>query len=250
VPLDNIDSVDNFLSLILRKEENFPGIYYRDIYTSDIILSQMLVYLTAVLTFYPGKILNKPSTKILNNSKPLQISTFGDYWPNVVSGINTWVTNKASSLKEHKSEFIVKSISSVRSNVVDLCDSNLSMEALSDIGCPLQIQDRLTGENVRVHMIDEECIAIKIITDSIDYRTDDNIDCEIINLPEKIKNWCISAAQAENLNFVGIDLLKSYDDIWYCFEINPTPGYHFYEKYIFKKYNITPISKLLYLKLF
>ena len=50
----------------------------------------------------------------------------------------------------------------------------------------------------------------------------------VINLG--IKNFCVSLLDNEKLNLAGIDLLLSKNDIIYCFEVNPGPGWSAYHE--------------------
>jgi D-alanine-D-alanine ligase-like ATP-grasp enzyme len=37
-------------------------------------------------------------------------------------------------------------------------------------------------------------------------------------------------ARQLHLPLAGVDLRVTSDDVWYCFEVNPTPAFHYYER--------------------
>ena len=41
---------------------------------------------------------------------------------------------------------------------------------------------------------------------------------------------CVGLATALELPFCGIDLCHRPDDSWLCYEVNPSPGYSWYEE--------------------
>jgi len=48
-------------------------------------------------------------------------------------------------------------------------------------------------------------------------------------LPERVAESCRLMARNMNLLFAGIDLRRTADGCWYCFEVNPSPGFTFFE---------------------
>jgi glutathione synthase/RimK-type ligase-like ATP-grasp enzyme len=81
--------------------------------------------------------------------------------------------------------------------------------------------------DIRVTVIEEEVIAIKIFKSDIEEinidwrRIKDELNYEIINLPNEIKQLCIDFLKEFNLKFGGIDLVF-HNGNYYFIEINPT----------------------------
>jgi D-alanine-D-alanine ligase-like ATP-grasp enzyme len=50
------------------------------------------------------------------------------------------------------------------------------------------------------------------------------------NYPPKLKEQCIAVCSRLGLEFGGIDLRITREGAIYCFEINPSPGYTYYER--------------------
>jgi D-alanine-D-alanine ligase-like ATP-grasp enzyme len=44
-----------------------------------------------------------------------------------------------------------------------------------------------------------------------------------------VAEQCYSLARSMDLPVAGIDLRHSPDDDWYCFEVNPSPGFTYYQ---------------------
>jgi glutathione synthase/RimK-type ligase-like ATP-grasp enzyme len=48
-------------------------------------------------------------------------------------------------------------------------------------------------------------------------------------LPEDIAQRCRTMVRRMGLLFAGIDLRRTPEGAWYCFEVNPSPGFSFFE---------------------
>ena len=51
------------------------------------------------------------------------------------------------------------------------------------------------------------------------------------DLPPEIEKATILLAERLDLSLAGIDLRQTPDNRWYCFEVNPSPAYSFYESH-------------------
>ena len=169
-------------------------------------------------------VLNKPSAMLSNNSKPFQtllinkcgIKTPISYYTNSPKYIKT---------KQTHSDLIYKSISSIRSIVHKIeRDDNLK----NVTSCITQFQNYVDGENVRVHVVDNEIFATKILSESTDYRYNNSNLIEI-QLSNTIKENCFKLSRELNLLLCGIDFKVNSEGEWICFEVNPSPAYSYYE---------------------
>lgn len=182
----------------------------------------------------PARVVNRLQAMLSNGSKPYQmqlIRQFGFKIP------ETLITNDPEEVwlfhQKHK-RIIYKSISGIRSIVKEFDHSD--EEKLEKIRwCPVQFQAFVEGEDVRVHVIGKKIIATKIISEATDYRyasrEDKNISLEVFEPDEKVKERCISLTRSLGLAFSGIDLRYTPQGEVYCFEVNPSPGYSFYESH-------------------
>ena len=50
------------------------------------------------------------------------------------------------------------------------------------------------------------------------------------DLPKRIGKRLAALVRAMNLEVAGVDLRWTPDKLWYCFEVNPSPGFTWYEE--------------------
>ena len=102
------------------------------------------------------------------------------------------------------------------------------------LACPTQFQEFVDGINVRVHVVDQTVYASAIATDAIDYRyayrEGRPVEIYGIQLPEGLCERCVGLAEMLQLPFAGIDLKITAQNEVYCFEVNPSPAYSYYEE--------------------
>ena len=99
--------------------------------------------------------------------------------------------------------------------------------------CPVQFQAYVPGFDVRVHTVGDEVFATRIDSPGTDYRyaahDDDGTRLEPYDLPDDLARRCCQLAAGLGLAFTGIDLRITPDGDVYCFEVNPSPAYSYYE---------------------
>ena len=147
----------------------------------------------------------------------------------------TIVTNDAAALgvfAARHGTLIYKSSSGVRSIVAEYDPADASRRA--DLAtCPTQFQRRINGTDVRVHVVGSELFACQVRSSAVDYRYPAS-DAEwpqltACALPPEIAAQCRKLAASLRLDFAGVDLRVTADDEWFCFEVNPSPGFTYYE---------------------
>lgn len=218
---------------------NASGIYFRRI-PRDENNTDVLQAVRSVLIQHPNVVM--PPVGSRNWSKPLQaahmLETDDDSLPvrPVPSRITTMLPDRTDAL-------IVKSISGIRSTVVATSHYALRWDCGARAAHPVQVQPRLSGDNIRVHVIGESIFACKVITDEIDYRYGAEPILRPVEMPPEVETWCFEKTRSERLRFSGIDLLQDRDGTYFCFEINPMPGYLFFEQCAFP--DTRPISNAL-----
>lgn len=178
-------------------------------------------------------VLNRPEAAASNGSKPYQlraIAAAGFFVP------TTLVTNDPDQveafIREH-GEVIVKSASGVRSRVRRVGPADAARTA-NVTTCPTQFQRRVPGTDVRVHVVGTEVFAVRVDSDADDYRyarVQGRRDPVLtgIDLPPEIAARCRDLSKRLGLPVAGIDLRRTPDGEWYCFEVNPSPGFTYYE---------------------
>ena len=179
------------------------------------------------------RVMNRLSAMGSNMSKPYQAQLIAR------SGFRTpatLITNEPeeirSFLRMHK-RVIYKSVSSVRSIVKELGDIKIN-ELHKVRYLPTQFQAFVPGTNVRVHVAGHRLFTTEIQTEAVDYRyaSYDGIDANMVpvTLPPEIEARCVVLAQALELPLCGIDLKRTPGGDYYCFEVNPSPGFSYYQE--------------------
>ena len=189
--------------------------------------------LTRWIEVCPGLVVNRCAPMGSNSSKPYQCQLIREHGLLVPE---TLVTSDPDCVRDFRAvhgRIIYKSISSVRSIVQPFEDADL--ERLDRIRwCPTQFQAFVDGTNVRVHVIGERVYATAIRTEATDYRyagklTGEPAHLREVELSPELAGKCVALAQSLGLAFAGIDLKVTPDDDVYCFEVNPSPAFSYYE---------------------
>ena len=188
--------------------------------------------LRAWLEMTTACVVNPMSAMAGNNSKPFQatqIQAMGFRSP------QTLVTSDpelALDFWERHSRVVYKSLSGVRSIVSQLSPAH--MRRLDDIAwCPTQFQQYVSGTDVRVHIVGDRLFVCEIHSDADDYRYAGRhglaVGMRPYDLPSDCANRCLELCQAMGLAVAGVDLRRTPDDQWYCFEVNPSPGFTYFQ---------------------
>jgi len=181
----------------------------------------------------PTTVVNRAGPMSSNFSKPYQAQLIREQGFSVPE---TLVTNEPSLVEDflrEKGRVIYKSISGVRSIVQTFQDADL--ERLGHIRwCPTQFQAFVEGTNVRVHTIAGRVFATAINSLATDYRyarhqVDEPAELVETRLSAELADRCLQLANALGLEFAGIDLKITPDGEAFCFEVNPSPAFSFYE---------------------
>ncbi len=173
-------------------------------------------------------VINRPLAMASNNSKPFQaamIRSAGFATP------PTLITNRLPAVRHFQrtqGEIIYKSISSQRS-IVSRLESRHAGRWRDLRWCPTQFQRLIPGVDVRVHVVGDELFACAIHAEAIDYRyASDSRHIERCELPDDCARRCRELARSLGLFVAGIDLRKTPSGEWFCFEVNPSPGFTFF----------------------
>jgi hypothetical protein len=181
----------------------------------------------------PGRVVNRVAPMGSNFSKPFQaqiIRRFGFEVP------ETLITNDPELVREFRArhqKIIYKSISGIRSIVQTFSDEDL--ERLENIRwCPTQFQAFVEGTNVRVHTVGSQVFPTAISTEATDYRyaqrqSGNHAELREVELSDELAEMCVSLAEGLGLAFAGIDLKITPENRVYCFEVNPSPAFSYYE---------------------
>jgi glutathione synthase/RimK-type ligase-like ATP-grasp enzyme len=166
-----------------------------------------------------------------NNSKPYQLRLIHSFGFAVPETLVTTDPDVARAFWEKHGEVIYKSISATRSRVSRLLPEHV--ERLSDVSsCPTQFQEYIPGIDHRVHVIGDEVFACQVLCEADDYRSPGShtIELQACQLPEEIEDRCWRLTAALQLSLAGIDLRRTPEGRWICFEVNTSPAFTYYEQ--------------------
>lgn len=173
----------------------------------------------------------------IRSNAPLTVLTLGravslaDYesYASTFALITTDPEAAGQFCKEHNA-VIYKSISGVRSIVTRANQQHLAK--LDDvIFCPTQFQEYIPGIEYRVHVVGDEIFACAIRSEADDYRyASGSVEISACSIPDDIADRCRNLATSMKLTLAGIDLRCTPEGGWYCFEVNPSPGFNTYEE--------------------
>ena len=209
-----------------REHGSPPAVQAYDVYNS-------LVALTEVAGAFDGcRVANRLSAMASNMSKPYQaqiVLRHGFATP------ETLISDDPDEIIDFASTHdgvIYKSASGIRS-VVTRFDPVADRARLGRLRwCPVQFQELVRGPDVRVHVVGDEVYAALVHSDAVDYaRQQVGCDARLTAhaLPDDVAQRCVALAEDLRLPFAGIDLKLADDGRVVCFEVNPSPGFPWYE---------------------
>jgi len=180
----------------------------------------------------PAKLVNPAAAMATNGSKPYQAALIARRGFRTPQTLVTTDPAAAAAFRARHGAVIYKSVSGVRSIVSRLTDDDL--DRLDDIAwCPTQFQAHVPGRDFRVHVVGERLFTCEIATEADDYRYAHRQDLPVSitegRLPEAVAERCLRLAADLGLAFAGIDLRRTPDGDWCCFEVNPSPAFTYYE---------------------
>ena len=177
-------------------------------------------------------VINRPSDMASNNSKPYQTGLIRQQGFRVPATLITTDPDAVREFCREHDSIIYKSISSVRSIVSRVTLDQL--DRLDDVAwCPTQFQQYVPGSDYRVHVVGDQLFACEIVSDAVDYRYSgrfgSTLELKACDLPADVGERARAVAASLKLPVAGVDLRLTPDGEWFCFEVNPSPGFTFYE---------------------
>jgi hypothetical protein len=186
----------------------------------------------AWLDVTPAFVVNRLSAMASNSSKPYQLGLIraaGFATPDTLLSTDPVAVTQ---FRERHGEIIYKSISGVRSIVSRFTEEHA--ERLADLRwCPTQFQEYVPGRDFRVHTVGDEVFACEIVSQADDYRygarQGHDVELRAATVPVDCAERCLALARSLGLPVAGIDLRRTPADEWFCFEVNPSPAFSYYE---------------------
>jgi len=222
--------------------DELTGVYFRNVPLDDPsdeigdpidhVYPRIDPEIAAVLNSLRCRVVNRPAATYSNRSKPYQTLIIRQ----IGLGIpKTLITNDPRAARqfyyECEGKVVRKSLSGVRSIVRRMNEKDLDGLAVLEQG-PAQFQEYLPGDNIRVHVVGERSFAVRIQCDAVDYRYagQEGYARRMIpaKLPADLETNCVRLAKEFGLAMAGIDLKETPGE-YFCFEVNTSPAFPFYE---------------------
>jgi len=201
----------------------------------EIVSAEYQLSLMQLMELLPCTVINRASASISNDSKVYQsflAEVVGLRTPRTL--VTTDPEQARSFYEACRGRVIYKSLSSVRSVVARLSDGDFEERIQRVANCPTQFQEVVEGVDIRVHTVGSEVFATEIVSDANDYRyagrDGRSLSMRPVDIPADVADACLRMAGTLGLELSGVDLRRGPDGVYYCFEINPSPGFIFYER--------------------
>lgn len=193
-------------------------------------------------------VVNRIGGGLANNSKPYQALVISGTGLRVPPTLVTSDPEAVRAFLADHGEVIYKSASGVRSIVRRLGANQLARLDLLLHG-PAQFQAFVPGRNIRVHTVGEQIFATAIESEAVDYRYAhvDGLTAKLepVDLPPDVADSCLRIAAEFDLLFAGVDLKQTPSGEFFCFEVNPSPGFLYYERHTGQPIS-TAVAELLH----
>lgn len=188
--------------------------------------------LSAIAASLDARVINRPAAGRSNWSKPFQLRLIEAAGLNVPETLVTTDPAKARAFLARHRRVVYKSVSGVRSIVTTL-DTHQAAR-LDDVSTgPVQLQRWIAGRDVRVHVVGDRWFATAIESDADDYRyaarSGDSTHMAATDIPQALGERLVALSHSMGLLLSGIDLRADRHGEWYCFEVNPSPGFSYFE---------------------
>lgn len=183
----------------------------------------------------PVSVVNRRGPSHTNMSKPYQQELIAMHGFRVAKTLVTMAPDEAVAFYEEcNGKVIYKSISAERSIVKALTPDDFPrLEQIRH--CPVQFQEMIPGVDLRVHTVGERLFATEIRSDGTDYRyaeqEEKHCTMRAIELESDVEARCLRLAHGLGLSLSGIDLRRTADGEYACFEVNTSPGFTFFENH-------------------
>jgi glutathione synthase/RimK-type ligase-like ATP-grasp enzyme len=167
-----------------------------------------------------------------NGSKPYQLELIRAAGFAVPETLVTTDPQAAAEFCDRLGDVIYKSVSGVRS-IVSRVTPEKRAQLDTVAACPTQFQEYVSGVDYRVHVVGDDVYVCELVSDADDYRYSERQGTTVsrrqVDLPVECADRCRALATALDLRVAGIDLRRTPAGKWFCFEVNPSPAFSWFE---------------------
>lgn len=183
--------------------------------------------LTAWLDQIPGLVVNRPSIRSDNGSKPLHERSLAKAGFRVPPGITGSSPDRLRAFAE-AGPTIVKAVSGVRADSRLLRPGELA--GFDPWQGPIHLQRYVPGRDVRAHVVGDRVHAEEITSGAVDYRTDPDAVFTPYELPGPLAEQVVRHTADLGMTLAGWDFKVAEDGTHWCLEVNPMPAYDWYDR--------------------
>ena len=196
----------------------------------------VLGYFFNFVEFWEGNVICSPDKQLTNESKLFQLNNSlkksAANTKSVSIGKSYVIKGSKHLYKLNKNnKYIVKSLSGVRSIVVDNDEfSAWDLQNLNNV--PVLFQEKAEGNDLRVHVIADRVFARTFPRKTcVDYRYDASFFemSAVESLDEGLQDFVFRVSRHEQNELMGIDFIQS-DNTYTVLEANPSPGWSAYHE--------------------
>jgi glutathione synthase/RimK-type ligase-like ATP-grasp enzyme len=189
--------------------------------------------LLALVSILPGVVVNRPAAGRSNASKPYQLQLIAQAGFEVPVTLVTTDPAAARAFLHRHGRLAYKSLSGIRSIVATLDARDEAR--LDDVRSgPVQLQRYVEGLDVRVHVVGTRVFACSVRSPAVDYRyagvAGAAVEISEVELPDRVEKQLVALVRGMGLLVAGVDLRRTPAGAWVCFEVNPSPGFPWYEE--------------------
>jgi glutathione synthase/RimK-type ligase-like ATP-grasp enzyme len=178
-------------------------------------------------------VVNRLSAMASNSSKPYQLELIRAAGFSVPETVITTDPETAAEFCDRLGDVVYKSVSGLRSIVSRVTpDKRTELDAV--VACPTQFQEYVRGVDCRVHVVGGEVYVCELESEADDYRYSERQGATVArrhvdDLPVECADRCRALASSLDLPVAGIDLRRTPAGEWFCFEVNPSPAFSWFD---------------------
>jgi glutathione synthase/RimK-type ligase-like ATP-grasp enzyme len=177
-------------------------------------------------------VVNRMSAMASNGSKPYQLELIRAAGFAVPETLVTTDPKAAAEFCDRLGEVVYKSLSGVRSIVSRVTPKKRAqLDAVAS--CPTQFQEYVSGVDYRVHVVGDDVYVCELVSEADDYRYSERQGAKVsrrqVDLPLECLDRCRAIATSLDLPVAGIDLRRTPAGEWFCFEVNPSPAFSWFD---------------------
>ncbi|HKE86178.1 MAG TPA: hypothetical protein VKB50_20600 [Vicinamibacterales bacterium] len=177
-------------------------------------------------------VVNRLSAMASNSSKPYQLELIRAAGFAVPETLITTDPEVAAEFCGRLGDVVYKSVSGIRS-VVSRVTAQKRAQLDTVTTCPTQFQEYVPGIDYRVHVVGNDAFVCELVSEADDYRYSERQGARVTRrqaeLPVECLDRCRAVAASLDLAVAGIDLRRTPSGEMFCFEVNPSPAFTWFD---------------------